>query len=346
MRVAVVGAGICGLSATHELSQSGHQVTLFEQHPLGHDLGSSHGASRIVRKAYPDALYTEYMLQAYPLWAELDAKAGGGILHECGLLYYGGADSANVVSLIGSLTELKVTHEVLDAQKVTTRMPDLRLDEDEVGVFTPEAGWVAADRALQALWSLAQKAGAKLRPQRVEDLEQLEKGYDSIIVCAGPWVRNFVDVAVTTTLQTYAYLERRQSGPVWIEDGFDGIYGFPSEPARDGIKIGVHSLGEEIDPDDEDRTPNPYALDKIRAIGHRRFGITHPRLNNAKGCIYTSTRNEDFILGRVGEKSYFASACSGHGFKFGLWIGRLLARFVDGKDVPENYPRFLHPQHR
>ena len=55
---------------------------------------------------------------------------------------------------------------------------------------------------------------------------------------------------------------------------------------------------------------------------------------------YTNTPNEDFLLGRFGENGFYASACSGHGFKFAPWIGRLLADFADGTDCPELYSRF------
>ena len=70
-----------------------------------------------------------------------------------------------------------------------------------------------------------------------------------------------------------------------------------------------------------------------------RFGM-EPVVVETLGCLYTSTTNEDFLLGRVGTHGFYASACSGHGFKFGPWIGRLLADFVEGRDSPDRYERF------
>lgn len=335
LKVAVVGGGVAGLSTAWRLSERGHAVTIFEQFPLGHDRGSSHGASRIVRKAYPDPFYTEHMLKGYPMWAELDQKVGGGILHEVGLLYFGHGDAPDVVSLVDGLASLGVRYEVLDTVGARKHMPNLKLQPEEVAVFTPEAGWVAADRALAGLWRLAQANGAQLREQRIRNAESLEKGFDRVVLCPGAWLTEFVpDAPVRVTLQTFAYVEYRQAGPVWIEDGADHLYGFPSEPGGEGVKVGVHSLGLDTDPDDPDRTPDPDALDKIRALAARRFGVHAARLSGAKGCLYTSTPTEDFVLGRMSDKTLFASACSGHGFKFGPWLGTVLADICEERPIP------------
>jgi glycine/D-amino acid oxidase-like deaminating enzyme len=106
------------------------------------------------------------------------------------------------------------------------------------------------------------------------------------------------------------------------------------------MKIGVHRGGEQIDPYEDERTPSASAIQVAADAARRRFGIQAPTLVESKGCLYTSTENDDFRLGRLGSNGFYASACSGHGFKFGPWIGKLLADFVEGKDEPDRYPRF------
>jgi glycine/D-amino acid oxidase-like deaminating enzyme len=71
------------------LSRRGHSVTVYEQFVPGHVRGSSHGESRIVRRAYPDVFYTRCMAEAYPLWEDLQAESGEHLLTECGLAYFG-----------------------------------------------------------------------------------------------------------------------------------------------------------------------------------------------------------------------------------------------------------------
>src|SRR5690242_1093793 len=118
MKVAVVGAAICGLSATRFLAERRHSVTLFEQFACFHDRGSSHGRSRIVRRAYPDALYTMYMQEAYPLWSDLQSKSALPILNEVGLAYFGDGDAPEIVSMIRGLDELNVPFEALDKESI------------------------------------------------------------------------------------------------------------------------------------------------------------------------------------------------------------------------------------
>lgn len=43
---------------------------------LPHTRGSSHGQTRIIRKAYEQDFYIPMMNQAYELWAQLEKEAG------------------------------------------------------------------------------------------------------------------------------------------------------------------------------------------------------------------------------------------------------------------------------
>ena len=118
MRVAVVGAGIHGASAALSLALRGHSVTIFEQFPLGeglgpHPFGSSHGRSRIIRKAYPDPFYTEIMAAGYDLWDRLQLLAGKPqFVHHTGLLYYGDAQSATLAAVRVGLEANQVPMEI------------------------------------------------------------------------------------------------------------------------------------------------------------------------------------------------------------------------------------------
>ena len=81
----VVGIGGMGSAALFELSKSGKKVLGIEQFGLAHDLGSSHGASRIIRLAYSEhPSYVPLVQRAYKLWQNLENLSGEKILHVTG----------------------------------------------------------------------------------------------------------------------------------------------------------------------------------------------------------------------------------------------------------------------
>lgn len=341
MKVAVVGTGIVGLSAARFLAARGHDTFLHERFPLFHTRGSSHGRSRIVRRAYTDAFYTACMAEAYPLWGDLERESGQTLLNECGLLYFGQESGPGVTSMVEGLRTLDVPHRVLSSSETRPYIRQIRMTPDEVAVFTPEAGWVDAAAALQATYHLAIGAGTQLVHCEVRDIERFERDFDAVVLAPGPWISEFVPLDVRVSLQTFAYVHADVEGPVWIDDE-TLTYGFPSDDW--GQKIGVHPPGPTFDPNATDRPQDDDALARIREIAEHRFGIEQPLLQHVTTCLYTNTPDEDFRLGRLGQRTFFASACSGHGFKMGPWIGRIFADIVEGKDSPENHPRFLYPK--
>lgn len=334
MKVAIVGCGLMGLSTARWLAKRGHDVVGFEQFEFGHEMGSSHGASRIVRKAYPDPMYTEILLEAYPMWFDLQSEAGEQMIYECGLTYFGSEDAREISEQIKSLTELGVPF-VLRGPGET----EFNLVEGEVGVFTPEAGWAHAPTVLSCTRRIAEAHGAKFVQRRIESLDELV-GFDQVVVTAGAWVKMFADVPVSVRQATFAYIEGSIESTVFIEAREGQAYGFPNEPGRGVFKVGCHDLMREIDPDDERGGPGEDAMEVIVDFCRRRLKIDEPNVVEAKTCLYTRTEDEHFRIGRMDDRTIIASPCSGHGFKFGPWIGRLLADMAEGKADASRWPCF------
>lgn len=359
MTIAIVGAGIMGSSAALAATRRGHTVTIYDHNPPGHTRGSSHGNSRIVRRDYPDPLYASLMNEAYPLWAELDALLGGGIFHPTGLVYFGDPASPNIQNLVQNAQNNRLPHRLLDHQTIAEAFPALHLEPGEVAVHNPEAGWAHAHRAVTGSLNYALALGATFVPQRA-DPQKLLQTHDAVLVAAGAWAKALFHLPVNVHAQTFAYLQlppdhnlpdQTLHRPVWIEDTIHGIYGFPPEPGANTVKFGVHSPGPEIDPDqnhdqntDQDplRQPHPAKLDLLLDFARRRFKIEKPRLRKPQTCLYTNAPDDDFLFAEPEPGLFYASPCSGHGFKFGPWVGNRLVDFAEGKAHPRDIPRLHH----
>ena len=68
----VIGLGVMGSAAVRSLAERGARVLGIERFEPGHDRGSSHGATRIIRLSYFEhPSYVRLLREAYPLWREL-----------------------------------------------------------------------------------------------------------------------------------------------------------------------------------------------------------------------------------------------------------------------------------
>src|SRR5436305_13410395 len=83
--VIVLGLGGMGTATVFELARRGRRVLGLEQFAIGHDRGSSHGSTRVIRKAYyehPD--YVPLLHRAYELWLDLEQHCRKHLLTEYG----------------------------------------------------------------------------------------------------------------------------------------------------------------------------------------------------------------------------------------------------------------------
>ena len=134
--MAVVGAGLLGSATARALAARGVPALLFEQFGLGHDRGSSHGATRIFRYSYPDPCYVEMAVRAGEAWAALEADAGEELLVRTGGLDAGpGAEEC-----AEALAACDVEHAWLTDAQVRDRFPGIGARPGERMLFQPDSG--------------------------------------------------------------------------------------------------------------------------------------------------------------------------------------------------------------
>lgn len=353
MRIAVVGLGAVGAAALYHLAKQGIETVGYEQFEVGHTRGSSHGASRIYRLTYADPTYTQMMTEALPLWQTLQAEAGEELMVPCGVLWIGSEDDAELNAIRATLQQAGVPYEWLTPEAVQARFPAFRLQPSERALFQAEGGFLRADACVRACVRLARHYGAqvwehaRLRGWRAENdgiVLELESGhverFDGVVLTIGSWLPKWVsEVApqLRVTRQVYAYfpiqdapnLFAPERHPVWIE-ATTHFYGFPSDGVQSGVKIAQHKLGEPHDPDTIARAPDERDLAPLQQVIARRFPNLGEEALSAHTCLYTSTPDERFLIQPLADEPriWYASACSGHGFKFAILNGKRVAEGV------------------
>jgi sarcosine oxidase len=86
-------------------------------------------------------------------------------------------------------------------------------------------------------------------------------------------------------------------------------------------------IGPQIDPASSDHAVDQPRLDQLRAYTAAVLPALGDDMIEAVTCRYTMTPDEDFIIDRHPShpQIIIASPCSGHVFKLGFIIGRILA---------------------
>src|SRR6185437_14699579 len=114
--VAVVGLGAMGGAALLHLARRGLRPLGIDQFEPGHDRGSSHGETRIIRLGYFEhPSYVPLVRAALPLWRALERDSGAPLLHVTGIIEIGPPAGTLVAGTLRSARTHGLAHEVLDA---------------------------------------------------------------------------------------------------------------------------------------------------------------------------------------------------------------------------------------
>ncbi|GAA3881755.1 N-methyl-L-tryptophan oxidase [Saccharothrix violaceirubra] len=331
-----------GSAAAWQLAVRGFEVVLLERFSPGHAFGASHGASRIFRLVYGDPLYVGLALEASALWREL----GGDVLTETG-----GVDHGDLTGLAESLEAAGSPGRLITADEARARWPGLRFDTDVF--FHPRTGRLHADNAVTKLQEAATYHGAVVRHQepalsiKLGDKVEVRTAQDvyrarRVVVAVGAWTTRLLGDLVPlpplrVTQEQPAHFRPLHPGdwPAFIHRVPDGVYGMATP--GEGIKVGHHGSGPEVDPDRRDFTAEPGRFRALRDYVRQWLPGVDADAATPISCTYTSTPNSDFVLDRYGPL-VVAAGFSGHGFKFVPAIGRVLADLATSDALAD--PRF------
>lgn len=350
--VAILGLGAMGSAAAAHLAARGVSVIGFDAHFPAHDLGSSHGDSRLIRLGYfEDPSYVPLLQRAYANWRAMESRLREDILTITGVLQIGLPDSKIVSGTRKSSEMHGLASETIAAKALRLRHPAFAIDDEEIAVLDPQGGYLRPEAAVMGYVKLAATDGAVLhfgekvtaiRPEADGiSIETATGRYSAgkVIVATGSWIADLVPELAGKAMPikqvvawyqpTDGFIATPQRMPAFIRDeGDEGSYfGFPAIGV-DGIKVGRHAhFMEPIDPHAPNPPVNARDTDLLDAFVRHRLPMAAGMRVRATTCRYTMLPSEDFLIDLLPSDSRIvvASPCSGHGFKFTSVVGEILA---------------------
>jgi len=353
--VIVIGAGGMGSAAAFELARRGLSVLALEQFPLVHDRGSSHGHTRIIRRAYyEDPAYVPLVRRAFDRWYDLEQRTGQHLLTECDCLAIGRPDGEVVTGVLASASQhgLDVLH--LGASDLRKCYPQFRFADNYVGVLERNAGFLYVEACVRAHLEQARLLGATIQSDEpvvswVADgnsasVTTTKATYraQKLVLTAGPWAGHLLaehGAMLRLMRQTLLWFGtnaseqfRRDRFPIFLADVPEGpFYGLPEIDGR-GIKVARHYGAQELtSPSQVDRLIHAEDETPVRAFLEKHIPDATGPLRDAQTCIYTLTPDRHFLIDLHPRFANVAVAAgfSGHGFKFCSVVGEVLADLVE-----------------
>jgi sarcosine oxidase len=356
--VVVVGLGAMGSHALWRLAKRGVRVVGVEQFSPGHDRGSSHGESRIIRTAYAEGPgYVPLVLHAWRLWDELEGESGKRLLERCGGLMLGTPDSPMVRGALVSAEEYGLRHELLSSTDLRERFPQHRVDEDTVGFYEAGAGVIRPELGVIEAVRAARAAGAEvLERERVLEVlpdpdrpsvrladRTLEARH--VVVAGGAWVAGLVptlEPRLRVVRRVQAWFQATtpvsfspRSFPIFVRNQAGGGGAWYGCPSLDGktVKVALHDwegIDEPVDPEAGPRPPDDADAEALTGIIAKTLPDLRPWPVRMSACMYTLTPDRHFTVGRRRELPGLTllAGFSGHGYKFAPVLGEAAAQLA------------------
>ena len=358
--VAVVGLGAWGSSTLWRLAARGVDVLGVERFGIGHEMGSTHGGTRLFRVACLEHPGLVPLAQrSLQLWRELEDVSGTTLLEQVGALMLGPRDGSVIAGTLAAASAHGLGAYEMPLAEVRSRFPQFAdVDPDHVGVWDPDAGVARPEQGVRAAVAAAQTLGARVFSDTRATQVELVPGavllqtpartfrVRQVVVTAGAWLSRLVPQLP---------LQPRRTPMLWFRPPQpDPAFDVPALPAfireledsaiwghgamlGSGAKIGMQDVGRnftDCEPDTVDRSIRwDRDVAEVSALVARTFPGLDPRPESVIPCMTTNSPDHQFVLGRPGgdPRLLVGGGCSGHGFKHATGIGDALARMAVGE---------------
>ncbi len=360
--VIVIGFGGVGSAALYHAAKKGWSALGIDQFGPAHNKGSSHGQTRIIRKAYFEhPFYVPLAEEAFERWDELNNRHRTEpkikpLLEQTGVLQIGKPESEVIVGVRKSAAEHDLKLEQFSPDQIRQRLPLLKVQPHHVGLFEPEAGFLRVEQCVAAHLAQAKQRGAELHSDtRVLKWTADDNGVTvetnqgtfhgrRLAICAGAWSEKMlhgIDVKLNVVVkqQNWYQIDRVEQKlvndcPILFieEDDGEQFYCLPELDSL-GMKVCRHTGGHALDDADNlDREVDNKELELNESFMDRNFHHNRHRLVHHSACMYTMSDDGHFVIDQHPrhDNVVFTAGLSGHGFKFTPVLGHRLIEMLAG----------------
>lgn len=357
----VLGLGAMGSAALDQLARRDVRVLGIERFTAAHDRGSSHGRTRMIRRAYfehPD--YVPLVDRAFRHWFDLQGELGRSLYQRTGLVVCGPAASDTVSGTLAAARKHHLPIGEVSVRDRNHRFPQFRFPDDDTVLFEEDCGFLYVEDCVRAQIDRAVASGASARFEEVVHDWSSDGGHvhvvsdrgeytaDRLVIAAGAWSSRVLrdlglPLHVLRKVQFWfpvspgAAAAHSHSPSFLFERPEGAFYGFPCIDAQT-VKVAEHSGGHSTDPDALDRGFDPDDVRPVSRFLRACLPGVEPAPARHSVCMYTKSPDGHFIVDRhpLHQNVVLAAGFSGHGFKFAPVIGEALADLVlDGRtDLP------------
>jgi len=364
--VIVLGLGGMGSSAAYHLAKKGFRVLGLEQFTEAHALGSSHGKTRLIRKAYFEhSDYVPLLHQSYDLWREIERESQESLLHLTGLTIFGGSESQILKGIKSSRDKFDLNVREISSSASKEWNSVFKVPQGFIGLEESGAGFLEVEKCVRAYLKVAKRFGAELRfeepclswgadSKSVWVETQKEKiSANRLIITAGPWtseVLKDINLKLQVHRVTQFWFKEKTSEVLnqikscfAFDMPYGFIYGFPTFYNSKDLKVAIHKPGAKISkPSKVDRFLTPEDHQEVSQFLREVLPGVDPNPVEGSVCLYTMTPDEHFVIDRHPslDRVAFAAGFSGHGFKFASAVGKILSDLVE-TDKPLELKGFL-----
>lgn len=348
--ILIIGAGIMGCATAHELAQRGLKVGVIEKRQVG--AGGTGKSSAIIRQHYSNELTARMALWSLRVFQDFDERVGG----ECGFQQTGfvaltaAKDRAGLEANLALQRRVGIRTVMLGPETLAEILPAMRRDDLIAAAHEPESGYADPYLTVTAYAAAARRHGARFfldtpvtdiffRGGRVAGVETPHGRFAAPLVlnATGAWGAGVAQLAgveapINPCRVQVAFFRRpagHEAGHPVVADFLNAIYFRPETGAL--TLVGLIDPGEAnaiVDPDAFDEQMDAaFVLDAGERLIARYPALEQGQSIGGYASLYAITPDWHPIMDEApaGSGLFLCSGFSGHGFKLGPAVGRMMA---------------------